>query len=284
MAKRSLEWTQNKYERFLKEGRGQGVGKEYKPWLTIQDIPSRGRVSRIYGIKTQRIHHFFSDIETRMFYLLHWEDCVVDIREHYPILDVEKVIKNKSNLDFNKYVDKESGTPYVFTTTFLITVKKADGSEGYIARSVKTSTELEKKHIIESFEIQRRYWEARNISWGITTQKEINSIKAKNIEWVYTTLTDAQERGLEEEAKFQLSYQLREILIDNPSPIRNVIKAFDHEYHLDPGTGLYLLKYLIATKSVKVDMEKKIDINASAKENFEIVNEKEARRYGAVDH
>ncbi|AUB34897.1 Tn7-like transposition protein A [Nostoc flagelliforme CCNUN1] len=29
------EWTQAKYERYIKEGRGRGSGKDYKPWLKI---------------------------------------------------------------------------------------------------------------------------------------------------------------------------------------------------------------------------------------------------------
>lgn len=91
MAKRSLDWNDNKLNRFLKEGRGKGEGSEYKPWLTIQDMPSIGRVSRIYLHKTQRIHHFFSDNETRVFYLLTWEDAITDIREFYPLLNMEEV-------------------------------------------------------------------------------------------------------------------------------------------------------------------------------------------------
>ncbi|NMB95043.1 MAG: heteromeric transposase endonuclease subunit TnsA, partial [Clostridiaceae bacterium] len=102
MAKRNLEWNQNKLRRYLDEGRGQGIGKDYKPWLTIQDFPSMGRVSRIYSTKTERIHHFFSDNETRMFYLLHWEDAVIDIREHFPLLDIGQVIKDKKGLDLDK--------------------------------------------------------------------------------------------------------------------------------------------------------------------------------------
>ncbi len=53
---------QKKIEQWIKEGRGQGEGKEYKPWLTIQDFPSMGRVTRVFGWTTQRIHHFFSQI------------------------------------------------------------------------------------------------------------------------------------------------------------------------------------------------------------------------------
>ena len=49
MGRRKQDWTKAKFERYLKEGRGQGSGKDYKPWITIQDFPSKGRVSRTPG-------------------------------------------------------------------------------------------------------------------------------------------------------------------------------------------------------------------------------------------
>jgi len=59
MAKRKIDWDENKLKKWIQEGRGQGEGKDYKPWLTVQDFPSKGRVSRVFGWKTKRIHHFF---------------------------------------------------------------------------------------------------------------------------------------------------------------------------------------------------------------------------------
>jgi hypothetical protein len=46
MAKRNRENRPDKYEKWIKEGYGQGIGKEYKPWLTIQDVPLKGRATR----------------------------------------------------------------------------------------------------------------------------------------------------------------------------------------------------------------------------------------------
>ena len=50
-------------EKRLKEGRGQGRGPKYKPWLYIHDVPSRGRAWRTKGWKTGRPHHLLSDFE-----------------------------------------------------------------------------------------------------------------------------------------------------------------------------------------------------------------------------
>ena len=52
MARSKYDWTQAKFERYVKEGRGKGRGKDYKPWITIQDFPSVGRASRLPGWKS----------------------------------------------------------------------------------------------------------------------------------------------------------------------------------------------------------------------------------------
>jgi hypothetical protein len=59
MAKRNRENRPDKYEKWIKEGYGQGIGMDYKPWLTIQDVPSKGRVTRLHGIKIDRQHDVF---------------------------------------------------------------------------------------------------------------------------------------------------------------------------------------------------------------------------------
>ena len=73
MSKRNNNWSKQKLERYLREGRGKGNLAAYKPWLTVQDFPSTGRASRILGNKTKRVHHFFSDLETQGPYYRDWE-------------------------------------------------------------------------------------------------------------------------------------------------------------------------------------------------------------------
>lgn len=52
MTRSRYDWTQAKFERYVKEGRGKGRGKDYKPWITIRDFPSVGRASRSPGWKS----------------------------------------------------------------------------------------------------------------------------------------------------------------------------------------------------------------------------------------
>lgn len=283
MTKRNLDWTPEKYRRFLKEGRGKGEGKEYKPWLTIQDMPSLGRVSRILGWKSERIHHLFTDIETRYFYLLEWEDFdyVVDISEQFPLLDIEDVINDKDDINLDKYSTVDNEAPYVLATTFRITLKGSDGKPFYIARSVKSSYELEKKSIVERYEIERRYWEAKNIDFGIVTEKDIPVTKCKNIEWIHSSYRLDIDNGFDLQQISYLTNILIQMVKGSHLPIRKITSDFDDEINATAGTGLLLFKHLIAKKVFIVNMNEKIDINKSAK-NFVLVNEERRNNHYAI--
>lgn len=263
MAKRSNNWDSNKLDRWIKEGRGQGEGENYKPWLTIQDFPSMGRVTRVFGWTTNRIHHFFSDTQLKYFYLLDWEERVIDIREHYPLIDLEVVLKNTSDLKLDKFIDKKTKEPYILTTTFLITLLNPDGQKSFAARSIKYASELSKKTTIEKLEIERRYWTAKGINWGIVTNKDINDVRAKNIEWIHSAMTSDDCNGLSKDDFDELLDALLYRLIDNQQNIRKIISEFEKDYSLDAGVGLLLFKHLIAGKRIAFNMDKPINLNES---------------------
>ncbi len=264
IGKYNTEWSAEKYKRFLKEGRGQGEGRDYKPWLTVQDFPSKGRCHRIFGWKTGRIHHLFTDSEARFFYLLEWEDAVLDIREHFPLLDFDEWVQDIDDLRFDLFTDRKSGARYVISTSFLITVKTQDLKVRYMARSLKAASELEKKISLERLEIERRYWQARDIDWGILTNKDIPVAKAKNIEWVHSARYAYADAGLTESDLAELGEAFLHRLSQSSESIRRTALEFDKDYGLDPGTGMFLFRHLIAVKRIKVNMDEPIDLNCPA--------------------
>jgi len=195
--------------------------------------------------------------------MLEWEDTVIDIREHFPLLDVQDTIKEKADLRFDLFTDKDSGVPYVINTNFLITLKNSNGSNLYFARTVKMVSELEKKKTLERLEIERRYWAAKGVDWGIVTQKEISNTFAKNIEWVHPSLYSYQERGFSQEEMIYMSSVLIERLIDNTHSIRKITADFDKEFNYESGIGLFVFKFLVASKQIDIDMMNPININAA---------------------
>lgn len=256
---RNLSWTESKYKKFLNEGRGQGIGKDYTPWTKTHEFSSMGRATRILGVKTGRIHHFHSDQQLKAFLIFEWSDRVVDIRESFPLLDVQAVIDDHDDLRFDKFCNKETGEQMVITTNFVLTVKDADGSETDVARTIKNSTELTKRITFEKLEIERRYWRAKGIAWKVVTDKQLPKQLAKNIEWVRDTLLEQEDDGVEKEA---LAVILHKNLFVNPDIVlKDLFRHFDKTEGVPKGTGLYLFRYLIAKKEIRIEMSSTIDFS-----------------------
>ncbi|WP_051556557.1 heteromeric transposase endonuclease subunit TnsA [Alkalihalobacterium bogoriense] len=258
--------SNSKVKKYLKEGRGQGIGKEYIPWTKTysQEFSSKGRATRTFGLKTGRTHHLQSDNQYRAFLIFEHCTKVVDIRESYPLLDVMEVIDDKDDLRFDKFCDKETKEPYVITTNFLLTVKKSEGNEEYVARTIKNSSELKRNITWEKLEIERRYWLNKKVDWKIVTEKQLSRQLAKNIEWIRETMLSDNEKHSD---KDQLSVLFFRYLMENDHiPLKEVTKKFEKQESLQRGLGLFLFRYLLAKKEVVIDLTQSIDFSKSIKD------------------
>lgn len=257
MAKRRLNWTEDKIERYVKEGRGQGQRESYKPWLTIQDFPSQGRVTRSPGWKTRRLHEFMSDHEIRYFFLLDWADDVIDIREQFP-LDRGKTECIAERKNIQHPMDTKTKVLIPLTTDFLITVKR-DERIFNIARTVKEAAALEDERVIEKFEIEREYWQQLNIDWKIVTNLDISKTFASNIAWIYSAYWLEKLDDLNVQDLLELLPILPErISQGGGQTIQALLKNLDQEYNMCPGTFLYLFRHLLARKHITVDFSHKV--------------------------
>ncbi|MQR93686.1 TnsA endonuclease C-terminal domain-containing protein [Fictibacillus phosphorivorans] len=265
------EQTAKKLASLLEQGYGHGQGKNYKPFLDVIRVPSKGRVSRIKGWKTNRVHHFLTDSETRYFYLLEYGEFegfqISDIREHYPLIEgMNEILPTLDEQLIKRLFNQKSGEPMVLVTTFLITLKNTNGDISYCARSVKDYRQLENSQIIERFEVMNRYWNFRGIDYGIITNREIPIVPAKNIEFIHSSY-HLDEYGLrEQEQVIYRDYLLKLIAESQDSTIKDIVYQFDSQLNTENGTGLLLYKHLLARKMLKVDMNKPIDLEQPCSE------------------
>lgn len=262
MAKRLRKITPEMQEKRIKEGRGQGIGKEYKPWLTIQDVSSLGRECRTHGIKIDRQHELLSDNERNYFYIIEYSDCVKDIREQFPLLPLEQTVDLANRLGIKHSQDMVTKTPLVMTTDFLVSVE-INGEIKTLARTIKEKKDLTKRQI-EKFEVERQYWKMKGVDWGIVTEYEINTVASKNISIIrpFHTLEDID--SFENFTKAQVGRLVESFAIDiigKKVVIRNVAETFDIENMLPPGTGLSIYKYLLANKILKMDLLVPLDVD-----------------------
>ncbi|WP_346871235.1 TnsA endonuclease N-terminal domain-containing protein [Clostridium sp. UBA5119] len=249
--------------KMIKEGYGTGIGCEYKPWIKIQDVPSLGRVTRVKGMKTNRQHELLSDMERNYFYILEYSDNVVDIREQYPLLPIEDTITIANELGIKHPSNPETGEYIVMTTDFLITISTENGLKE-VVRTIKSKDDLLDERIIEKFEIERVFWEKRDIDWGIVTEDEIDKTIAHNISFIqgYKDIRNIDSFSEIETIEVKdLIYEFLKRIVDDKRSIRSICLEFDIDMNLEKGCGLSIFKYLAINKIIEIDISKKIDVN-----------------------
>jgi len=253
------------YEKMIKEGRGSGEGKNYKPWILIQDVPSIGRSSRIKGITTQRQHDFLSDLERNYFYYLDFSDNVIDIREQFPLLPIEETIMIAEELGIEHPKHPETKEPIVMTTDFLITLINEKGEKILKARTLKYKDELFKKRVLEKFEIERNYFMRNNIDWGIVTENEIDKNISSTIADLYNYQYINEIEGfldLDKDAFIDIKYYFINKLVDYSGTLRSLCTEFDHNMQLISGSGIALFKHLLIIKELKMNLQNGINFNS----------------------
>lgn len=226
--------------------------------LKVTTFSSKGRATRIYSYKTNKVHHVQSDNQLRAFLLLEWDDRIKNIKENVKLDDLEATLYNVENLRLDKFKDKETGDLYDLHTNFLIKTTTKEKGEETIALSVKNISELQRVTVIEKMEIERRYWKVKGIKfYVITTDNQIDKQFVENIKWAREALIDKSiqnKRGIGEKLYYYLQDRKTEKLI-------SVLDEFEKEERLKEGTALFIFRYLIAIKEIEVDMKKTIDLN-----------------------
>jgi len=255
MAKR--KYTVNE-EKWIKEKRGQGEGENYKPWLTIHDLPSLGTSSRLKGIKIKRKYELLSELESDYFRMLDFCNDVVDIREQYPLLDTELVeyISNKLGLKVPK--NKRTGNTYILTTDFFIDYIDEYGNVEKMVRTVKPSNKLDSIRVMELFEIERLYFMEKGIhNWGIVTENEINKKYAKTIDdlsnYDNLKLVDGLS-NFSEDYIANLLYEMVSELQLMQTTVADLCNQFDSKYGLYSGNSIAIFKHLLLNKIIAVDL------------------------------
>lgn len=247
MAKSQSGLTEIQIAKKIKEGRGQGSGTTYRPWLRIHEVPSQGLSHRIYSFKTKRTHHLLSNLELGVFLTLDWMDHVQDIREQYPLLRDETIEIASNNGIKHPNV---RGINQVMTSDFLVD----SSSHKQFVIQVKPLSELKNPRTIEKLEIERRYWVNKEIPWYIITEKELNPIVLDNIEWLYSSQTDTQDYDQLLNALNNFEFACRQNL---QMKLSDICKFIDREYQQDIGQSLADLKQLMAHRLIKFDINQK---------------------------
>jgi hypothetical protein len=255
-----IKFTEEKIEQLIREGRGQGEGDKYSPWLHVGDFSSQGRSHRVNGIKLNRIHHFFSDLEQQYFYLLAWQDDVIDIREQFPLFPVKDTEHIAAELDIKHPQNIGLQNSMIMTTDFLITAKTGDKTM-LKARSVKYQKDLENSRTKEKLAIEHLYWDMRSIEWKVVAENSFDREKAKRIAYLMGYFQDPFAGLCSKDEKMRFMQDLINCLIEHRNEkVKDLCLFLDRQNSLPDGSLLSLFLHLSARKYIPV----KIDVNFRA--------------------
>lgn len=235
-------------QKWLKQGRGTGTGKDYQPWLTVRDLPSAGRSHRVWGFQTQRTHHLLSDLELAAFFLFDWNPSVIDIREQYPLrLDDTCELAAQAGIRH----PAARGKIQIMSTDFLVDTNKPKLSR--MAIQVKTASDLSNSRTIEKLELERRYWAMKGVPWYLLTDKQIPKIVIRNIAWLYPS--QIVPGGVEDTFDMATIY-LRFFMEHPTSRISQVAMMLDQAYSFTAGESLQKIRSLLAMRVFLFDISK----------------------------
>ena len=246
MAKKQYGNSEAKNQRWIKEGRGSGRGREYKPWLTVRDLPSEGRSHRIFGHKSQRTHHLLSDLELAVFLLLEWSTKTTEIREQFP-LNIDDTVSLAS--DEGLAHPSLRGVKQVMSSDFL--VNTSDHINPKFALQAKYGEAIQDYRTVEKLELERRYWEKKTIPWMLVTEKEIPKVVFQNISWLYP----AQRAELEELAMLnKVDFYAHHFYKNPDETLIAIAKKLDMAYDLPAGQSLLEIRQLLARRCFIFDI------------------------------
>lgn len=258
MSKRTRSNGSRTIDRRLAEGRGQGRGHSYKPWLLIHDVPSLGLASRVKSPLNGRTYHLLSQLETDWLYAFHAMRNLVDVREQYPLLELDETLQIADGLGIPHPAEPRTKEPCVVTTDFLLTF--ADGiREVDMAVAIKYSTDLSSPRTLEKLEIERVYWSARKITWRIWTEKELPRALVKNMRWLHTHMDlPASGEFTAEEVK-RIRMMMEPAVDQGKRSLVEITKECDDRLGLHPGAALCVARHLIGTGEWLVDLTVELD-------------------------
>lgn len=257
MPRQRRKMTGDAIPKLIAEGRGQGEGENYQPWIKVQDFSSYGQANRDLGATTGRQHDYFSRLEYRYHLVLDWSG-LLDIQEQFPLLPLEKTISIANQCGMRHPIDFRTKKPAVMTTDFRISLPLPVGKK-VVFRTVKPVAKLLEPRVIEKLEIERRFYESLDGDWGIITERQIDPVLVNNLIWSYKFKPSSSLHPLSEEMIYRISGLLTEGLLGREVSLSGLALECDDLLGLNSGTCLSVARHLIASRQWQVDMMKIID-------------------------
>jgi hypothetical protein len=241
---------------------GTGEGVSYVPWYTVRDGGRIGHKIRPWGFVTGRTHQLLSNLELRVFIALDSDPDIIDIREQFPLSNIDETRWIANQLDVKHPAWR--GEDIVMTTDFLIT-RRVGLSVKHEAIDVKPSTELKKYRVLNKLDIARHYWEARGIPWTIMTERDLDLVFEANINKTRPSRFLTAVNHIPEATFTGIRATLESKLVGDGISLTDAAKYTDAAFQVAEGTSLLVGLHLVATRVWKIDWSKPFSEDARFK-------------------
>ncbi|HEX9987523.1 MAG TPA: TnsA endonuclease C-terminal domain-containing protein [Chloroflexia bacterium] len=245
------------------QGRGQGQGANYQPWLVVREVVGRGTCWRVQGWTVDRKHELFGKLQRWHFYTLDWSAAVIDIREQYPLLPLDSTLDIAKKLGIRHPGHQSRRSPAgVLMVDFMVT-KMSNGvrwNEAHMLSYAKRRSEEGSEQTRKVLDIKKRWLEAHGIKVVEITDETLSIELAKNVHMVHKHL-DISERVHCLQSELDLVVRTLSEYAWSGMALRDAAKRCEEVFSLPPGSGLAIAYHLIATKRWQINMH--VPINAS---------------------
>lgn len=239
----------------IRRGRGIGQGLQYRSWLKVRDVPSRGTSSMPPGIVVKRPYHLLSEFEAIYFFLVERKSGTADIQEQWPILDLDRTIE--LCLQFGVHHQFRGPYPEPFTIDFLIT-ESMGGELKSRAASIKTPEDAADPAIRQRLAVEYAWCVERGIPWTLIDTSAFSKTMLATLRFMRTWFSNRYEPDLDSAAQFSEQFHTSfkaNVLLDEL--IRNTAKRL----HLSNTDAQNIFRYCAWTDRINVSLKHPLSLD-----------------------
>jgi hypothetical protein len=254
MGRRIPRWNQKKLDERMAQGFGCGWGPDYKAWLQLGDVSSRGVTSRFWSPKAQRVLTFFSNVEKCAFLVA---ESLAPFKAYHEQGPMDRELTLDICRSYGIKHPRYFGTriPAVLTFDGLLF---SHGSRPQLIDCKHSSAEITGR-LQEHYAIRHEY--ARRLDYGIVhiTEQSYPWQLIHNLQWIRMSALQREHMRLPEReievGSTRIFDQLARAVEDKSGqPLREFLRSACTSNGMAAQFGVFALRRLLWEHHVGFDM------------------------------
>ena len=144
------------------------------------------------------------------------------------------------------------------TSDFMVTVQSGQEEKHYV-RSVKYTKDLASKRVLAKLELERIFWQRRDVEWAVVTEQDIPRDIVQNMRWLHPYFDVTQHSDLDPRTLDRVDQVLFEKLWAKEGTLANCAADCDDVLGLKPGTSLMAARHFLAVRRWRTDLSRRLD-------------------------